>query len=165
VFLRHKAFEALERIRSREHTAAATKLNAIFRARIAYLPIWDAYRDEVSKHCATVYKESCDVSVTRESLGKQLNSGDALVLIQKFESEMCMSIHNPLLRSGTSRPVHSFKWRLVEGIWVKNPETFSWIMHQYVLCSTVHTVCSSKSQITPFSQCWTTLYEDNHDRL
>jgi hypothetical protein len=126
VFLRHKAFEALKRIRSREHTAAAAKLNAIFckyLARIAYLPIWDAYRDEVSEHCATVYKESRDVSVTRESLGKRLNSGDASVLIEKWESEVRMSIHNPLPRSGTSRPVRSFKWRLVEGIWVKNPET------------------------------------------
>jgi hypothetical protein len=129
VFLRHKAFEALERIRSREHTAAATKLNAIFRkylARIAYLPIRDAYRDEVREHCATVYKEqkeSRDVSVTRESFGKRLNSGDASVLIEKWESEVRMSIHNPVPRSGTSRPVRSFKWRLVEGIWVKNPET------------------------------------------
>jgi hypothetical protein len=129
VFLRHKAFEALERIRSREHTAAATKLNAIFRrylARIAYLPILDAYRDEVREHCAAVSKEhneSRDDSVTRESYGKRLNSGDASVLIEKWESEVLMSIHNPLPRSGKSGPFRSFKWRLVEGIWVKNPET------------------------------------------
>jgi hypothetical protein len=87
VFLRHKAFEALERIRSREHAAAATKLNGVFckyLARIAYLPIRDAYRNEVSEHCATVHKESRDVFVTRESLGKRLNSGDASVLIEKM---------------------------------------------------------------------------------
>jgi hypothetical protein len=108
----------------------ATKLNAVFRkhlARIAYLPIRDAYRDEVREHCAAVSKErveNCDVSVlTRESYGERSISGDASVLIEKWESDVRMSIHNPLPRSGTSRPVRSFKWRLVEGIWVKNPES------------------------------------------
>jgi myosin V len=47
VFLRHKAFEVLERIRSKEQCSAATKLNSIFRrylARIAYIPYRDACR-------------------------------------------------------------------------------------------------------------------------
>jgi hypothetical protein len=47
VFLRHKAFEALERVRCIEQSNAATKLNSIFRrylARIAYLPYRNALR-------------------------------------------------------------------------------------------------------------------------
>jgi myosin V len=47
VFLRHKAFEVLERIRGSEQCMAATTLNSIFRrylARIAYLPYRDAMR-------------------------------------------------------------------------------------------------------------------------
>ena len=47
VFLRHKAFEVLERIRGSEQSMAATKLNSIFRrylARIAYIPYRDAMR-------------------------------------------------------------------------------------------------------------------------
>ena len=47
VFLRHKAFEVLERIRGTEQAMAATKLNSIFRrylARIAYIPYRDAMR-------------------------------------------------------------------------------------------------------------------------
>ena len=47
VFLRHKAFEVLERIRGSEQSLAATKLNSMFRrylARVAYLPYRDAMR-------------------------------------------------------------------------------------------------------------------------
>jgi myosin-5 len=47
VFLRHKAFEVLERIRSSEQSMAATKLNSLFRrylARVAYVPYRDAVR-------------------------------------------------------------------------------------------------------------------------
>jgi hypothetical protein len=125
VFLRHKTFEALELIRSREHTFAATKLNAIFRrylARIAYLPIRDAYRIEVREHCAAVSMkrrdDSPDVSVTQESLKRRTSFGDASVLIERWESVVRMSIHNPFPRSGKN--VIQFKWRLVEGIWVRN---------------------------------------------
>lgn len=47
VFLRHKAFEVLERIRGSEQSMAATKLNSMFRrylARVAYIPYRDAMR-------------------------------------------------------------------------------------------------------------------------
>ena len=50
VFLRHKAFEILERMRSRLRTKAATQLNSIFRmylARSAYIPYRDAFRREM----------------------------------------------------------------------------------------------------------------------
>jgi myosin V len=52
VFLRHSAFEALERIRSTEQNKAATKLNALFRryfARMAYIPYRDAFRQELQE--------------------------------------------------------------------------------------------------------------------
>lgn len=68
VFLRHKAFEALERIRSTEQNTAATRLNSIFRrylARVAYIPYRDAFRQELKdrrrmfEH-ASAHKESKD---------------------------------------------------------------------------------------------------------
>ena len=130
VFLRHKAFEALERIRSREHTAAATLLNAIFRrylARIAYIPVRDAYRDEVQEHRACIRKEHKeehpDGSVSSKSTWTRTSSGDASQLIDKWESQVRMSIHNPQSRSdaGKNGSIKAFKWMLVEGIWVKNP--------------------------------------------
>jgi len=52
VFLRHKAFEVLERIRSRTQSKAATLLNSMFRmylARLAYIPYRDAFRRELSQ--------------------------------------------------------------------------------------------------------------------
>jgi len=52
VFLRHKAFEVLERIRSRAQSRAATLLNSIFRmylARMAYIPYRDAFRRELTQ--------------------------------------------------------------------------------------------------------------------
>ena len=47
VFLRHKAFESLERLRSQEQSRAAVKLNSIFRmylARVAYVHVRNAVR-------------------------------------------------------------------------------------------------------------------------
>jgi hypothetical protein len=130
VFLRHKAFETLERIRSREHTAAATKLNSIFRrylARVAYLPIRDAYREEVRDHFAFVKDrkdEGPETPSTARSYGTRGSYGEASVLIERWESAVIRSIHNPVPRSEWSeeRPVRSFKWMLVDGIWVKNPD-------------------------------------------
>jgi hypothetical protein len=49
VFLRHHAFETLERLRSMQQTKAAVMLNSMFRmhlARLAYVPYRDAFRRE-----------------------------------------------------------------------------------------------------------------------
>jgi hypothetical protein len=49
VFLRHQAFETLERLRSMEQTKAAVTLNSMFRmhlAQLAYVPYRDAFRRE-----------------------------------------------------------------------------------------------------------------------
>lgn len=130
VFLRHKAFETLERIRSREHTAAATKLNAIFRrylARVAYIPIRDAYREEVKDHFAFISKERKEERPETPSTARTYSSSSseyAAALIEKWESTVIRSIHNPVSRSecGREGSIKAFKWMLVEGIWVKNPQ-------------------------------------------
>ena len=134
VFLRHKAFETLERIRSREHAAAATKLNAIFRrylARVAYIPIRDAYREEVQDHFALISKERKEerpeTPSTDRTYGSRGSYGEyASLLIEKWESAVIRSIHNPIPRSewGNDGPVRSFKWMLVDGLWIKNPDAF-----------------------------------------
>jgi myosin heavy subunit len=130
VFLRHKAFETLERIRSREHTAAATKLNAIFRrylARVAYIPIRDAYREEVKDHFAFISKERKEERPETPSTARTYSSSSseyAAALIEKWESTVIRSIHNPVSHSecGREGSIKAFKWMLVEGIWVKNPQ-------------------------------------------
>lgn len=129
VFLRHKAFETLERIRSREHTAAATKLNSMFRrylARVAYLPIRNAYREEVQDHFSLLKKSRSDDRPETPSTGtiSRVSSDYASQLIEKWESAVIRSIHNPIPRSewGKDDPARSFKWMLVDGIWVKNPD-------------------------------------------
>ena len=61
VFLRHKAFEALELIRSREQSNAATKLNALFRmylAKLAYIPYRNAFRKEIYRRHDNEFKET-----------------------------------------------------------------------------------------------------------
>ena len=132
VFLRHSAFETLERIRSRELTLAANKLNAIFRmylCRLAYVPVRDAFRAEMQDRGLFVKAITPDVPNSRGGRPNTLNrsSSSASRLIAAFESEVRASIHNPVSRSqvGTAAPAKLFKWVLLEGIWVKNPTTVS----------------------------------------
>jgi hypothetical protein len=144
VFLRHKAFEALERIRSREQMEAATSLNAIFRmylARMAYVPYRDAFRHEIHdrrrmfeqsefKECkdqeygdeqsnTASYKFHNSLSFYRGAGG---DYGDSLV-DKWIESQVRDAIHNPVPREdwGKQGPTSgNFKWVISEGIWVKN---------------------------------------------
>jgi hypothetical protein len=128
VFLRHKAFETLERIRSRDLTSAATKLNAIFRmylSRMAYVPVRDALREELRSHGLFIdYKETKedDLEPNRPRAAFKRSSSTASHLIYVYESEVRASIHNPTPRSewGNEAPKKLFKWVLLEGIWVKN---------------------------------------------
>ncbi|KAI2497167.1 myosin-kinesin ATPase superfamily-like protein [Fragilaria crotonensis] len=130
VFLRHSAFETLERLRSRELTSAATKLNAIFRmylCRLAYVPVRDAFRAEMRNRgvFAKETKEDFTSSTLRGGRPGPVNtdSSSASRLIAVFESEVRASIHNPITRNHASieAPTKFFKWVLLEGIWVKNP--------------------------------------------
>lgn len=128
VFLRHKAFEILERLRSREFTSAATKLNSIFRmylSRVAYISIRDAYREELRGlgFYEERKEERPDIAVSSRSPVKRSISASTYSLIEKFESQVRAMIHNPLPRSewGKNGPNRAFKWMLVDGLWVKNP--------------------------------------------
>lgn len=137
VFLRHSAFESLERMRSREQTVAATKLNSLFRrylARIAYVPVRNAFRREMNEHFRfhdnEDFKEGKeqDMSDTAEPNPRFRNSftvfceGDS-VIINKWDSMVREAIHNPVQRSEWGKAGQErddFKWVIEEGIWVKN---------------------------------------------
>ncbi len=130
VFLRHSAFETLERLRSRELTSAATKLNSIFRmylCRLAYVPVRNAFRAEMRNRgvFAKETKENFPSSNPRGGRSGPMNSDNSSAsrLIAVFESEVRASIHNPTSRNQASveAPTKFFKWVLLEGIWVKNP--------------------------------------------
>jgi myosin-5 len=145
IFLRHKAFEALERMRSNVQTKAATKLNSLFRrylARIAYLPYRDAFRRELRDRQRMLdgeFKETKEEDFgdyqsqepmdekRRESLerfrqslssfggGRSFYSGSASLVDKWTESLTRDAIHNPL-------PRHE---------WGKQPpsaEHFKWVL-------------------------------------
>jgi len=149
VFLRHKAFEALERIRSREQTKAATKLNSVFRrylARIAYIPYRDAFRKGLAERRRQFeengdeYKESKEQDYYDGYHGDDSASGISFrnayrsfhrggnfatdSLVDKWmASQVRDAIHNPVPRHewGKQAPTKedNFKWFLLEGIWVR----------------------------------------------
>jgi hypothetical protein len=151
VFLRHKAFEALEHIRSAEQTKAATKLNSIFRrylARLAYLPYRDAFRMELLARRRMFedgeFKETKEPDIEESGTmfivseygkvhgGFPFHRGDFTLcggasLVDKWmESKIRDAIHNPVPRHewGKQAPTgKDFKWVLSEGIWVKKYDT------------------------------------------
>lgn len=128
VFLRHKAFEALERVRSIEQTKAATTLNAIFRrylARIAFIPYRDAFRQAKRRQRLLLaskddddFKETkeqdyLDDSVSAVGLNQSYQSarsfhsmagggayhhGDACLYDKWTEIQIKEAIHNPVPR-------------------------------------------------------------------
>lgn len=137
VFLRHKAFEALERLRSQEQSWAAGKLNSIFRmylARVAYVHVRNAVRK--SMHDLRAYendefKECKEHDIDDERLLEFFNrlnqmrhsyGGEAFSLVDIWASQMRESIHNPRPRSewGKIESSRPFKWMLVDGLWIKN---------------------------------------------
>lgn len=140
VFLRHTAFEALERIRSREQLNAATKLNSYFRmylAKLAYVPYRNALRAELmGRH--QMY-ESDEYKETKEAEGDNAfslrfqhafsmmhrgsNFATESLVAQWMDSQMRNGIHNPVPRHqwGKEAPTNGdFKWVLQDGIWVRN---------------------------------------------
>jgi len=152
VFLRHGAFEALERMRSREQTVAATKLNSIFRrylARIAYIPVRNAFRREMNQHFAFYenqeYKEGEEKEYGTAAYGTtspnprfrncytMFCDGDS-VIINKWDSVVREAIHNPVPRSEWGKAGcdnENFKWVLKEGLWVRNHLTPDSSMEQH----------------------------------
>lgn len=142
VFLRHSAFESLERMRSREQTIAATKLNSIFRrylARIAYVPVRNAFRREMMGHhyYESEHKEAKEQDYEDYGEGdwQEANlrfrtsytvfSDGGTVIINKWDSVVREAIHNPVPRNEWGKQAHEreyFKWVLKEGIWTRNRE-------------------------------------------
>jgi hypothetical protein len=140
VFLRHKAFEALERIRSREQSQAATSLNAVFRmylARMAYLPYRNAFRCEIRdrrqmfeedefKECKDQdYGDDIGASGYNFQNSRSFYRGGCAEenMVDKWmESQVRDAIHNPVPRSqwGKQALTGDFKWVILEGLWVKN---------------------------------------------
>jgi hypothetical protein len=137
VFLRHKAFEALERLRSQQQSRAAIKLNSMFRmylARVAYVHVRNAVRK--SMHDLHAYqneewKESKEQDPDDQRLLEFFNrlnqmryslGGQSLSLVDIWASQMRESLHNPTPRSewGKNIPNRPFKWMLLDGLWTKN---------------------------------------------
>jgi myosin heavy subunit len=105
VFLRHKAFEVLERIRSTEQNKAATKLNALFRrymARVAYIPYRDAFRQELRER----RKMFEHANAHKESKEEEWDDGNAT-----FRSRGHVSLDGQTISSvGTASPIFSFNY-------------------------------------------------------
>jgi len=137
VFLRHKAFESLERLRSQEQSRAAVKLNSIFRmylARVAYVHVRNAVRMSMLDLQAfqnDQWKESKEENPDDNQLVEFFNrldrmrhsfNGQSFSLVEVWASQMRESIHNPTPRSewGKTSPSRPFKWMLVDGLWTKN---------------------------------------------
>ena len=132
IFLRHKAFEALERIRNEEIANAAVKLNAIFRmylARLAYIDVRDAVRHSMHNLQAyeNEYKETKEQDYDDDRIGsffkmRSSYSGETPSLVDQWASQVRASIHNPIPRNewGKEAPTRPFKWLLVDGLWTKN---------------------------------------------
>ena len=137
VFLRHQVFEALERLRSQELTKAAVKLNSIFRmylARRAYVQVRNVVRKSMYElqTYENDYKESKEQDYSDiQGIGKFLQmresfrnsyTGEMPSLVEMFASQVRSGIHNPVNRNewGAIMPDKPFRWKLVEGLWVKN---------------------------------------------
>jgi myosin heavy subunit len=137
IFLRHKAFESLERLRSQQQSRAAVKLNSIFRtylARVAYVHVRNAVRKsmhDLHAYQNEVWKESKEQDPDDQRLIEFFNrlnqmryalGGQSLSLVDIWASQMRASLHNPTPRSewGKSASNRPFKWMLVDGLWTKN---------------------------------------------
>ncbi|KAL3918902.1 MAG: hypothetical protein SGILL_004022, partial [Bacillariaceae sp.] len=137
VFLRHQAFEALERLRGQVLSQAAVKLNSVFRmylARTAYVHVRNAVRK--SMHDLHAYqndewKETKEQDIDDQRLMEFFNrlnamrhsyGGESFSLVEVWASQMRESIHNHVPRSewGKAAPSRPFKWALVDGLWTKN---------------------------------------------
>eukprot|EP00535_Pseudo-nitzschia_heimii_P004401 CAMPEP_0197189124 /NCGR_PEP_ID=MMETSP1423-20130617/19190_1 /TAXON_ID=476441 /ORGANISM="Pseudo-nitzschia heimii, Strain UNC1101" /LENGTH=1263 /DNA_ID=CAMNT_0042641159 /DNA_START=460 /DNA_END=4251 /DNA_ORIENTATION=+ len=137
IFLRHKAFESLERLRSQEQTRAATRLNSLFRmylARVAYVHVRNVVRKSMID-LQTLQSDDWKESKEEDSEDRRLVDfyhrlnqmrhtfgGQSLSLVEAWASQMRESIHNPTPRSewGKTAPTKPFKWMLVDGLWIKN---------------------------------------------
>jgi len=133
VFLRHKAFESMERMRSQQQSRAAVKLNSVFRmylARLAFVDVRNCVRKSMYDLQALQsqdWEESIEGSPDDARLMEFFNKlnqmrGQGISLVEVWAQQMRGSIHNPVPRSewGKSGSMKPFRWMLVDGLWIKN---------------------------------------------
>lgn len=128
VFLRHTAFENLERIRTQEHSRAAVKLNSVFRmylSRLAFVHVRNMVRSDM--HDLIAFENGHEESLDSDGMErfKKLRhsfSSEGPSLVDLWAQQVRGSIHNPQPRSewGKHEPIKPFKWMLQDGLWVKN---------------------------------------------
>eukprot|EP00980_Cylindrotheca_fusiformis_P004529 scaffold961_cov122-Cylindrotheca_fusiformis.AAC.37 len=128
VFLRHTAFEKLERIRSQEHSRAAVKLNSVFRmylSRLAFVHIRNVVRSDIHDLMAFESGEDDAFRYGGTDRFRSLRnsfSTEGPSLVDLWAQQVRGSIHNPRPRHewGKEDQDRPFRWVLVEGLWVKN---------------------------------------------
>mmetsp|Transcript_9197 Transcript_9197/g.21938 ORF Transcript_9197/g.21938 Transcript_9197/m.21938 type:complete len:1098 (-) Transcript_9197:147-3440(-) len=132
VFLRHNAFEKIEQMRTKEHSRAAVKLNSVFRmylARLAFVHVRNVVRSDMHDLIAFENGREDTLDVDGIERFKQLRNSfsGGTSLVDLWAQQVRGSIHNPLPRNmwGQEDPARSFKWMLVDGLWVKNHEIIS----------------------------------------
>ena len=133
VFLRHSAFEALERLRSQEQRRAANKINSAIRmylARRAYVHVRNAVRHSMHDliRYENEFKESKEQDYGDDNQFSKLlklrssYTGEQPSLVDVWATQIRSGLHNPVPRHewGKRSPTGTFKWMLVDGLWVKN---------------------------------------------
>jgi myosin-5 len=128
VFLRHSAFEKLERIRTYEHSRAAVKLNSMFRmylARLAYCDVRNVVRSEMHAVIAFANNEVDESAFGEDSMERFMQlrhsfNADGPSLVDLWAQQVRGSIHNPKARHACGDYDKPFKWMLADGLWVKN---------------------------------------------
>ncbi|KAL3944822.1 MAG: hypothetical protein SGBAC_001087 [Bacillariaceae sp.] len=132
VFLRHNAFEKIEQMRTQEHSRAAVKLNSVFRmylARLAFVHVRNVVRSDM--HDLIAFENGHEDTLDEEGIErfKKLRNSfsGGTCLVDLWAQQVRGSIHNPKPRNmwGQEDPERSFKWMLIDGLWVKNHEIIS----------------------------------------
>jgi len=132
VFLRHSAFEKIEQMRTKEHSRAAIKLNSVFRmylARLAFVHVRNVVRCDMHDLIAfeNGQEDSLDIGGVERFRQLRDSFSGGTSLVDLWAQQVRGSIHNPKPRNmwGREDPSRSFKWMLIDGLWVKNHEIIS----------------------------------------
>ena len=93
---------------------------------MAYLPIRDDLREELrGRRYINSLNDDKEQNGSSNliTVGMRSSSSGAATfnLIEQFEKNFRLGIHNPLKRKELGFPAKSYKWMLLEGLWVKNP--------------------------------------------
>ena len=96
---------------------------------MAYIPVRDAFRAELM--ASGMFSSAMFTKETKEDHPEiderhrkqptQRSGSSASYLIAQYESDVRASIHSTMHNGGLKAVKKTFKWVLMEGIWVKNP--------------------------------------------